>query len=168
MSKSEKEDEASKPSASRTSARKRAARARTPSEAPKAPVPEQEPSAQPEARAKPQPETEATVPEEATTAAAAEAAEPTEQLPTLDANGALSWCISFLTAQAWQWMGLMADPLSGTVKKDLEQARLLIDSVAALTETLAAKSDATQRRELQNNLSNLRINFVSQSQTAPP
>jgi hypothetical protein len=119
--------------------------------------------------AKPEPEPEAKAEE----APKAEPGQPSEQVPTLDAYSAVRWCIAFLTAQAWQWMGLVADPASGQVRKDLAQARLSIDSVAGLVNALASppglgRIEPAERRELENLVSNLRLNFVNQSQTATP
>jgi hypothetical protein len=65
-------------------------------------------------------------------------------------------------------MGLVADPASGQVRKDLAQARLSIDSVAGLVNALASGVEPAERRELENLVSNLRLNFVNQSQTATP
>lgn len=106
-------------------------------------------------------------PQPAEEAPRAEAEEPSEQIPALDAYSTLRWCIGLLSAQAWQWLGLVAYPGSGEVKKDLEQARLSIDSVAALVERLAPRVEESEKRELENLVSNLRLNFVNQSQTGP-
>lgn len=95
-----------------------------------------------------------------------QAEKPSEQIPAVDAYGVLRLCIGLLSAQAWQCLGLVADPASGEAKKDLEQARLCIDSVAALVERLSPGVELAERRELENLVSNLRLNFVTQSQAS--
>ena len=123
-------------------------------------TPEETPPAEPEQETTPEePQQEEPGPEEAGPE------EPSEQLPLLDAYSSLRWCIGLLSAQAWQWLGLTADPASGAVNKDLDQAQLCIDSVAALVEKLAPKVEPAERRELETLVSNLRLNFVNQSQT---
>ena len=165
MNKSKKEHEEFKVVDRRKTRKKKAEQPSQPAaEEPVVAAPQEAPSA-----AKPEPEPEAKAEE----APKAEPGQPSEQVPTLDAYSAVRWCIAFLTAQAWQWMGLVADPASGQVRKDLAQARLSIDSVAGLVNALASppglgRIEPAERRELENLVSNLRLNFVNQSQAATP
>lgn len=64
---------------------------------------------------------------------------------------------------AWIRMGLLANPATQKVDKDLPQARLAIDCAAALAEQLQPHLDDHEKRELQTLLANLRINYVEQS-----
>lgn len=68
-----------------------------------------------------------------------------------------------LSELAWIHMGLVANPLTQLVVKDLPQARLAIDCAAALVEQLQPHLDDREKRELRTLLANLRINYVEQS-----
>lgn len=81
--------------------------------------------------------------------------------PTL--NEILATCISLLAAHAWQRMGLQVSPTSGRMVKDLEEARVAIDSLADLVERLHPRLSRKEGDELQGMLSTLRVNFVQQS-----
>jgi hypothetical protein len=64
---------------------------------------------------------------------------------------------------AWSRMGLTPNPTSGTMERDLADARLAIDCASDLIARLDPFLDATTRRDLQNLLATLRMNFVQQS-----
>ena len=84
-------------------------------------------------------------------------------LPPIDVYSLLGSFLGLLGAQAWQWMGLVKDPSTGKIEKDLVQAKIAIDAVAALAAQLEGKVSASESGELQAMLSDLRINFVRQS-----
>ncbi len=95
-------------------------------------------------------------------AATAEAkAEQAAKLPTVPELVRLR--IAEFSEFAWIHMGLVANPLTQLVVKDLPQARLAIDCAAALAEQLQPHLDDREKRELQTLLANLRINYVEQS-----
>ena len=71
-------------------------------------------------------------------------------------------CVALLDNQAWQAMGLRPDPITRAVAKDLEQARLAIDCIAALLDRVSAHLAEPEARELATLLTNLRLNFVRQ------
>jgi hypothetical protein len=96
-------------------------------------------------------------------AAAAQAAEGAGDLPPVDTPGALFVCIQLLRDVAWIKLGLTTD-LHGKIDRDLPQAKVAIDAVGDLVARLEPFVGDPERRELQNWLSNLRINFVQQSQ----
>ncbi|MEE9220196.1 MAG: DUF1844 domain-containing protein, partial [candidate division NC10 bacterium] len=54
-------------------------------------------------------------------------------------------------------------PATHLVAKDLPQARLAIDCVAALIEQLSPLAAPPEREEFQHMLANLRLSFVRQS-----
>ena len=81
--------------------------------------------------------------------------------PTI--NEVLAMCVSMLAAHAWQRLGLQVSPLSGQLVKDLEEARVAIDSLEGLVEQLRRRLSPKEADELQAMLSNLRVNFVQQS-----
>lgn len=78
----------------------------------------------------------------------------------------LQYCVQLLSAEAWQKMGLIADPRTGSVVTDLAQAKIAIDVVGDLIGRLeTAPEDAVsiaEQRELKNVLNNLRLNYVNQ------
>lgn len=82
----------------------------------------------------------------------------------LDVYGLIFVSIEQYAALAWQKLGLHPDPLTGEVHKDLLQAKLAIDLVARMIEMLEPQLGDRERRRLQSLLSDLRINFVRQSQ----
>ena len=71
--------------------------------------------------------------------------------------------IGELSARAWVHMGLIVDPATKLVARDLAQARLAIDCVAGLVEQLAPGVDATECEELERLLADLRVNYVRQA-----
>ncbi|MCL6623581.1 MAG: DUF1844 domain-containing protein [Fimbriimonadales bacterium] len=88
-------------------------------------------------------------------------------LAPLDVYLLISGSLEQFAALAWQKMGLHPDPLTGEVHRDLPQAKLAIDFVARFIEALEPQANDVERRRLQNLLSDLRINFVKQSQKEP-
>jgi hypothetical protein len=71
--------------------------------------------------------------------------------------------IAELQTRALVHMGLIPNPATHLVAKDLPQARLAIDCVAALIEQLSPLAAPPEREELQHMLANLRLSFVRQS-----
>ena len=108
---------------------------------------------------------EADAPPEASEAPAEEQAErPQEELRPLDIYTVLRFSIAQLEAVAWQMMGLQADPITNQTRKDIEQARVAIDATTALVEKLLPHLQGQEARDYQNILTNLRLNFVKQSE----
>ncbi|MGH2398642.1 MAG: DUF1844 domain-containing protein [bacterium] len=87
--------------------------------------------------------------------------EEMEQVP-LRAPDLLRWCVSLLATSAWQAMGLIPDPATHKVESHLEDARLAIDATAGLVEHLRPRLTEPERREFENLLANLRLNYVQQ------
>ena len=86
------------------------------------------------------------------------------QLAPLDVRTLLRLALAQLAAAAWQKMGLQPDPFTNTIVKDLEQARLAIDAAAALLEKLLPHLHGQEARDYQTLLTDLRLNFVKQSE----
>jgi hypothetical protein len=82
--------------------------------------------------------------------------------PALDAGALVTTCISLLAAKAWEAMGLVANPETKKVERNLSDAQLAIDAVAALGDAIRPRLSGPERRELDTMLANLRINFVEQ------
>ncbi len=74
----------------------------------------------------------------------------------------LRWMITVLAGSAWQNLGLVPDPATKKVDRNLEDARLAIDAAASLIEHLKPRVDEKEQRELETLLANLRLNFVEQ------
>lgn len=73
-------------------------------------------------------------------------------------------CIEILHQGAWIAMGLIANPVTGKIERDLAQARMAIDSVAFLAEKVEGDLDEATRREIKRVVSDLQMNFVRQMQ----
>lgn len=78
----------------------------------------------------------------------------------------IGYCINLLSSQAWQKLGLLADPQTGEAKPDLVEAKVAIDAVGDLAARLDTAPEATistdMRRDLKTLLNDLRLNYVSQ------
>jgi hypothetical protein len=89
---------------------------------------------------------------------------PPPQLTELpDIYALLSAYAATLGSQAFVWMGLLKDPISGKVRKDMAQAKVAIDACEFLIGQIQPKLDEQESRELARMLSDLKVNFVSQS-----
>jgi len=84
-------------------------------------------------------------------------------LPPVDVYSLLRYFIGLLSAQTWQWLGLMKSPLTGAVERDLDQAKVAIDTISALVAQMDPKLTPAEQAELRAMLSDLRINYVQQS-----
>ncbi len=93
------------------------------------------------------------------------ASEDVDRVP-LQAVDLLRWCVSLLATSAWQAMGLIPDQATHKTERKLDDARLAIDATGALIDHLRPRVDAAERRELETLLSNLRLNFVEQTNKA--
>ncbi len=95
--------------------------------------------------------------EGASTTAQEAPSKPTRPLPVSDF---LMLTSSTLVTKAWAFLGLVSHPETGQIHKDLKQAELAID---ALDQILALLKAAGQDiRDFEFQLSNLRINYISQ------
>ena len=98
-------------------------------------------------------------------AAAGEEAEVPEEAPRpLDVYAVLRISVAQLAGVAWQMMGLQADPFTKTIHKDTAQARVAIDATEALIEKLKPHLQGQEARDYQALLTDLRLNFVRQSE----
>ncbi|MHB0912134.1 MAG: DUF1844 domain-containing protein [Armatimonadota bacterium] len=87
-----------------------------------------------------------------------------KEYPPVDVQSLLKSFIGILGMHAWQWLGLVKNPMTGELTKDLEQAKIAIDSMAALLKELEGKLSPEEEREFKAALGDLRINFVQQSE----
>jgi hypothetical protein len=84
-----------------------------------------------------------------------------------DARSLVATCFSLLAAKAWEALGLVPNPETKQIRRNLDDAQLAIDAAAALAAVIRDKSTDAERRELDTLLANLRINFVEQKTKAP-
>jgi hypothetical protein len=63
-------------------------------------------------------------------------------------------------------MGLLPNPASNKIERNLSDARLAIDAAAALAEQVKPTLDEAARRELEALLTDLRVNYVEQQARA--
>lgn len=88
------------------------------------------------------------------------------QVPHLSTTDRILMCINWLHEGAWIALGLVQDPATEKIEQDLEGARIAIDSIAFLAEKVDAKLDEATRRDLNNLVRDLRLNFVQQQSRA--
>lgn len=90
-----------------------------------------------------------------------EDAELPQELP--DVYTILAMFLGELRNLAWIRMGLVANPLSGVIERDLAQARVAIDTAAFIASRLEPIVPAEERLPLRALVSDLQMNFVEQS-----
>jgi hypothetical protein len=94
--------------------------------------------------------------------------QPEEPRQPVDAYAIVRFCVAQLAAVAWRKMGLQADPPTDQIHKDVEQARIAIDCAAALLEKLMPHLQGQEAKDYQSLLTDLRLNFLNQSQGDSP
>jgi hypothetical protein len=65
-----------------------------------------------------------------------------------------------LEGKAWAYLGLTSHPETKKPKKDLEQAKLAIDSIDVLYKMIEPKLSNEEKKQVQVSLTNLRLNFA--------
>ena len=97
-------------------------------------------------------------------ATAPEAGEPQAvPLHALRTHDLLVWMLGILAHKAWEGMGLVANPMTNKVEKNMEEARLAIDAYAATFEVVRVRVEDQPRRDMETLLTTLRLNFVEKS-----
>lgn len=81
----------------------------------------------------------------------------------LDVYDVVAVMVDQMAGMAWQKMGLQADPMTGKIEKNVEQARAAIDIVEELCRHIEPRLDGEDLRQIQNLKRDLKINFVQQS-----
>jgi len=94
--------------------------------------------------------------------AAEEVVEEGEEV-RIDTYGLLRLMMNMLAEQAWVELGLRLAPGGKELRTDLKQARLAIDTLSTLKEALGDNLLAEEKRELEQLLATLRLNFVQRS-----
>ncbi len=70
--------------------------------------------------------------------------------------------VDVIATRAWVALGLVPDPATHEVAADLDAARLAIDAAAALAALAGPRLSESERRDLQNLIATLRLNYVEQ------
>jgi hypothetical protein len=84
-----------------------------------------------------------------------------QELP--DVYTVLAMFLGEMRNLAWLRMGLVANPMSGQIERDLPQAKIAIDTAAFLASQLEPAVPAEERLPLRALVSDLQMNFVEQS-----
>ena len=71
--------------------------------------------------------------------------------------------IRILDSVAWQKMGLIVNPMTQEIEKDLDQARAAIDSYGALLEQLGDHIESDAKEALKGRLADLKLNYATQA-----
>jgi hypothetical protein len=75
----------------------------------------------------------------------------------------LVWMLGVLGAKAWQGMGLVANPATGKIEKNLPDAKTAIDAFAGLLDAIRPHLEPQAQRDTESLLTTLRLNFVEKS-----
>jgi len=70
------------------------------------------------------------------------------------------WFISMLSGKAWEYLGLIMNPETKKMNKDLKKAKIAIDTVAFLYDQIKDDLNPEDFKRLENLLANLRMNYV--------
>jgi hypothetical protein len=82
-------------------------------------------------------------------------------ISALDTFTTLKLFLSILADQAWRKMGLIADPRTNKVEKDMSQAKTAINCFQFMLKELETHLTEDEKNKLNNVLSDLQINFVT-------
>lgn len=85
------------------------------------------------------------------------------EVQPLDVHTVIMVMLDQMSGIAWQKMGLQPDAMTGKIHKDLNQAKIAVDVVANLSQFITPQLDETDKRDLTNLVSNLKINYVQKS-----
>jgi hypothetical protein len=70
------------------------------------------------------------------------------------------WFISMLNGKAWEYLGLIMNPETKEINKNLKKAKIAIDTVAFLYEQIKDDLNPEDFKRIENLLANLRMNYV--------
>jgi len=70
------------------------------------------------------------------------------------------WFISMLSGKAWEYLGLIMNPETKEINKDLKKAKIAIDTVAFLYDQVKDDLNPEDFKRIENLLANLRMNYV--------
>jgi hypothetical protein len=70
------------------------------------------------------------------------------------------WFISMLSGKAWEYLGLIMNPETKEINKDLKKAKIAIDTVVFLYDQIKDDLNTEDFKRIDNLLANLRMNYV--------
>ncbi|MBA7499801.1 hypothetical protein ES704_02548 [subsurface metagenome] len=70
------------------------------------------------------------------------------------------WFISMLSGKAWEYLGLIMNPETKEINKDLKKAKIAIDTVVFLYDQIKDDLNPEDFKRIDNLLANLRMNYV--------
>ncbi|HZK40847.1 MAG TPA: DUF1844 domain-containing protein [Atribacterota bacterium] len=70
------------------------------------------------------------------------------------------WFISMLSGKAWEYLGLIMNPETKEMNKDLKKAKIAIDTVAFLYDQIKDDLNPEDFKRIESLLANLRMNYV--------
>jgi hypothetical protein len=82
-------------------------------------------------------------------------------ISALDTYTTLKLFLNILAGQATMKMGLIVDPHTNKIEKDINQARIAIDCFQFISKQLEAHLSEDEKKKLSSMLSDLQINFVT-------
>lgn len=69
--------------------------------------------------------------------------------------------IGILTRMGWEYMGLIANDVTGGIHKDMDQAKLAIDTVDLLFEKIKERLNQDDIRTIERTIDDLKINYIT-------
>jgi hypothetical protein len=69
--------------------------------------------------------------------------------------------LNILASQSFVTMGLLVNPRTNKIEKDMKQARIAIDTFEFILKQIDTNLSEEEKRHLNNLLSDLKLNFVS-------
>jgi hypothetical protein len=100
---------------------------------------------------------------ETSAAAGEDAGRQAVPLEAISTRELLVWMLGVLGAKAWQGLGLVPNPGSGKIEKDLGEAKIAIDAFSGLLEAMRPQLEGQALRDTETLLTTLRLNFVEKS-----
>ena len=82
----------------------------------------------------------------------------------LDINALISTLLPVFDGHAWRSLGLLANPATGEVDKDLPAAQLAIDCVQFFLSKVENSLLPSDRHDMHRRLSDLRMNYLAKLQ----
>ena len=104
------------------------------------------------------------VEEEVVEEAQAEAPAATGETAEVDVYAVLRYCIALMIHQGWVHLGLRPAQGSTETKPDLPKAKIAIDTAAVLYEQIKTVAADDEKRAVDTELANLRINFAHRAE----
>ncbi|MBA7529181.1 hypothetical protein ES705_21373 [subsurface metagenome] len=70
------------------------------------------------------------------------------------------WFVSMLSGKAWEYLGLIMNPETKEINKDLKKAKIAIDTIVFLYDQIKDDLNPEDFKRIESLLANLRMNYV--------